>query len=133
MTTENRTLAKRWFQEVWNERREGAIQELLHPEIVGHTVGAELRGADAFETFRKDFLAAISDMRIDVEDTVADGDQVVVRWRVLGTHDGGGLGLPATGRAVDQRGMTWMRFADGRIIEGWDCWNLGGLLAELGA
>ena len=48
--------------------------------------------------------------------TAADGDHVVVRWRVRGTHLGAGLGMPATGRPVNFRGMTWLIFKDGVII-----------------
>ena len=63
--------------------------------------------------------------------TTADGDHVVVRWRVRGTHLGPGLGMPTTGRQVEVRGMTWLTFKNGVIVEGWDSWNLGRLLESL--
>jgi len=68
---------------------------------------------------------------VEVEDTAADSDQVVVRWRAHGTHRGDGLGMPPTNRTVDFRGMTWLTFKNGVIVEGWDSWNLGRLLALL--
>ncbi|MEM1177758.1 MAG: ester cyclase [Acidobacteriota bacterium] len=133
MSEENRAVANRWFREVWNERRGEVIRELQHPELIGHTVGAEYRGPEGFESFRADFLDAVPDLKIDVEGTAAEGDHVVVRWFIRGTHSGEGLGIPASGREIAQRGMTWLRIVDGQIVEGWDCWNLGGLLAELSA
>jgi predicted ester cyclase len=61
----------------------------------------------------------------------ADGDHVFVRWRARGTHRGDCLGRPAIGRPVDFRGMTWLTFRNGLIVEGWDSWNLGELLESL--
>jgi predicted ester cyclase len=68
-----------------------------------------------------------------VEDTIAEGDQVAVRWSAAGTHRGEHMGPKATGRRVEFRGISWMRFDDGRVVEGWDSWNLGKLLSEMGA
>ena len=56
---------------------------------------------------------------------------MVVRWAAAGTHTGPGLGVPPSGRKVRFRGMTWMRFRDGKLVEGQDSWNLAGLLQAL--
>ena len=131
MTEQTKALARRWFQEVWNDRNDAAILELMDPDSVGHVEGGEARGPEAFRSMRATFLSAVPDLRVDVEDIVADGEDAVVRWRVVGTHDGDGFGFPSTGRAVDARGMTWLVFRNGRVVEGWDCWNLHGLLLSL--
>ena len=73
------------------------------------------------------------DMRVEIEDTAADGDHVVVRWNATATHLGNGLGMAATGIAVAFHGMTWLTFRDGAVVEGWDSWNIGGLLEKLKA
>ncbi len=126
----NRALAVRWFREVWNERRTATIDELFAAGAIGHTEGGDQSPVE-FKAAREALLNAFPDMRVDVEDTAADADRVVVRWRAHATHQGDGLGLPATGRRVTFRGMTWLTFAQGAIIEGWDSWNLGGLLESL--
>jgi steroid delta-isomerase-like uncharacterized protein len=132
MATNNEHLAVRWFEEVWNQRRTDTIDELLTDESVSYSEAGPLRGKQAFkEQTHAAFLSAFPDMRIAVEATVAQGDDVVVRWSVTGTHTGEGLGFPATGRQVAFRGMTWIRFRDGKMIEGWDAWNMGGLLQSL--
>ena len=132
MSEQNRTLARRWFEEVWNQRNVDTVHELLHADAVGHMEGFETRGHDEFKKVRAGLLDAFPDMRLIVEDTVAEGEHVVVRWRAIGSHKGPGLGIPASGQAADFRGMTWLRFSNGKLVEGWDAWNMGGLLQKLG-
>ena len=131
MTLENQAFARRWMNEIWNERNEGTIDELMAPEAVGHVESGTVVGSGPFKEYRAALLAAFPDLRITVEDAISRDDAVVVRWRVTGTHGGDGLGIPATGREVSFGGMTWFRLENGRAVEGWDSWNMGGLLASL--
>jgi steroid delta-isomerase-like uncharacterized protein len=129
----NAELARRWFEEVWNQRRDATVRELLAPGAPGHMEGMEIVGPEGFLQARAALLEAFPDIQVTVEATVGDGDDVVVRWSAQGSHRGDGLGIPATLRAVTFRGMSWMHFANGRIVEGWDAWNQGKLLQELTA
>lgn len=131
MADEIRTLAARWFDDIWNRRREATIDELMAADATGHMEGEEVHGQAAFKAIRAKLLGAMPDLRIVVEDIVADGDDAVVRWRVTATHKGDQLGIPATDRAVAFRGMTWLKFRDGKIVEGWDAWNQGALIQAL--
>lgn len=125
------TIARRWFEEVWNQRRDDSLHELMSEDSHGHVEGGDLRGPEAFRQMRATFLAALPDVRIEVEDVVAEGDRAAVRWRAVGTHAGDGFGFPATKQQVHIRGTTWLTIRDGRIVEGWDTWNLGGLIESL--
>jgi steroid delta-isomerase-like uncharacterized protein len=129
----NTALARRWFDDVWNKRREATITEILHPDAVGHLEGLVTRGVAEFVTARAFLIGAFPDLRIAIDDMVCEGDNVVVRWAVTGTHQGDNLGIPATGKPVAFRGITWLRFANGRLVEGWDSWNQGRLMQELQA
>jgi steroid delta-isomerase-like uncharacterized protein len=131
MSEENRARAQRWMQEIWNERREATIDELMHPEAIGHMEGGDVHGPSGFKAARASLLDALPDLTIEVEDSVSENDSVVLRWRVSGTHKGSGLGLPPTGRPVSFRGMSWFRLENGQMVEGWDSWNLGALLEDL--
>ncbi|HEX6097588.1 MAG TPA: ester cyclase [Thermoanaerobaculia bacterium] len=126
-------IARRWFDEVWNERRDDSVDELMSPDARGHIEGGEAHGPEDFRRMRAMFVAALPDVRIEVEDVVADGERAAVRWRAVGTHAGDGFGFPATRQQVHVRGTTWMVIRNGRIVEGWDTWNLGGLLESLRA
>ena len=132
MNQDTTALARRWFEEVWNGRNAELIDELIAPESVCQSAGGLLRGPDEFKTkVFLPFIAAFPDLRITVVGTVAQDDQVVVRWTATGTHRGDGLGLAPSGRTIFIRGMTWIRFAAGRMIEGWDCWDQRELIESL--
>jgi steroid delta-isomerase-like uncharacterized protein len=132
--TGNSALARRWFEEVWNERREATVDELLAPDAAGHLEGGlEVRGPGEFHPVRASLLGAFPDFDVVVDQVIAQGDDVAVRWSAKGTHQGENLGIPASNRRAAFRGMTWLRFRDGRIVEGWDAWNQGRLLQDLQA
>jgi len=132
MSNANVALVKRWFEEIWNELREETIDELLTPEScclspVGRLVGPEDFKARVYQPF----LDTFSDIRVKIEGTVTEGDQVVVRWSSTAVHTGDGLGFPATGRRAEFHGMTWVRCGGGKMIEGWDCWDFSGVIRSL--
>jgi steroid delta-isomerase-like uncharacterized protein len=129
--TENAALARRWFEEVWNQRRDQTVVELLADPCEGHMEGGEVRGPGDFLAARAALLGALPDLRVVVEGTLAERDEVAIRWSATGTHRGDELGPKASGRRIEFRGISWVRFQDGRIVEGWDSWNLGKLMGEL--
>jgi len=131
MATEEATIARRWFEEVWNARRDEAIYELMAPDAVGHMEGGDVHGPDEFRAGRAAFLEALPDMHIAIEDVISDGDRAAVRWLVRATHTGELFGVAASNRKVELRGTSWFRIRDGKLVEGWDTWNLGGLLDSL--
>lgn len=129
----NRSIAKRWFQEIWNEHRAETVDELAAPGTTGHLEGQGVIDMDQFKAFHAAMVGAFSDLKVDVEDTLAEGDHVVLRWRLHGTHDGDGLGFPASHQSVSIPGITWFTFQDGKLVGGSDGWNQGALLADLQA
>jgi steroid delta-isomerase-like uncharacterized protein len=132
MSSANVQVVRRWFDEVWGQKREETVRELLTDESVGHGEGGPMQGAEGFLTnFYRPFLAAFPDALVTIEDTIAEGDQVAVRWLATATHAGDGLGIPASGKKVSFRGITWIRLRDGKLMEGWDCWNQDGLIKSL--
>jgi steroid delta-isomerase-like uncharacterized protein len=132
MTT-NADRARRWFKEVWAPGGESTVRELLADTLDGHMEGAEVGNPEDFLGERRRLLQAFPDFGIVADDVIAEGARVAVRWHVEATHQGDGLGFPPSNRHVSFRGMTWLEFRDGRIVSGWDSWNLGGLLQKLSA
>lgn len=124
-------LARRWFTEVWSPGGETTVDALLAPAAVGWMEGREVNGPADFKDARQQLLDTFPDLALTVEDMLAEGEKVAVRWSVNATHRGRGLGIPPTHRTVEFRGITWLEFKDGRIVRGWDSWNLGGLITSL--
>src|SRR3954466_11321235 len=104
----------RWFEEVWNNKNEAAIDEMLAPDVIGHGLqdpdgSDKIVGLEAFKRLHRQFVAAYPDIHIEVRDTVIEGDKIGARCRVTGTHTGSGLGLTPTNAAVDFTGMLVIR------------------------
>ncbi len=79
------------------------------------------------------FRAAMPDIRDTVEDIIAEGDSVAVRWSGMGTQMGELMGVPATGRQVNTTGVYIFRFAGGQIVESWLNLDLLGVVQQIGA
>jgi steroid delta-isomerase-like uncharacterized protein len=126
-----REIGRRWFEEVWNARRDESVTELMAPDAYGHVEGGEYRGHDGFRQMQSAFLSALPDVHIEIEDILSDGNRAAVRWHATGTHAGDGLGLRATKRPIDVRGTTWLIVENGKVVEGWDTWNLNAMLESL--
>jgi steroid delta-isomerase-like uncharacterized protein len=80
----------------------------------------------------RNFRDAFPDLHMEIKDMVAEGDKVAVRLRVTGTHKGGGLGFPATGRKIDIAAITIIQFAKGQLVQGWNNWDQLGMMQQLG-
>ena len=93
---------------------------------------ATVHGAPEFKPFVRKMRDASPDMHFVIEDMVAESDKVAARLRVTGTHNGGGLGFPATGRKIDITAITIIQFANGKLVHGWNNWDQLGMMQQLG-
>jgi steroid delta-isomerase-like uncharacterized protein len=119
-----KAVALRWFQEVWQKRNADAIVAMLAADAKGHLEGGqEIVGPDEFVMFHRELLAAMPDLKLEVLHVLADDVQVCIHWQVCGKHTGCGFGLQPTNKDVPFSGMSWFIVKDGKIVEGWDCWN----------
>lgn len=131
---DNKALAKRWLDEVWNEGDLSLIDELIAPEYVLHDpTRPGLRGRAGIKESISMFRRAFPDLHFTIEDQVAEGDKIVTRYIVQGTHLGPVMGIPATGKQGTISGMDIYRITDGQIAEAWSNWDTLGLLQLIGA
>ncbi|GGV56042.1 hypothetical protein GCM10010294_01270 [Streptomyces griseoloalbus] len=111
-----------------------AVDELVAPDLVFHApVPMGLTGAEALKRVWEVLLRAFPDLHVAVEETIAEGDKVVARNAVTGTHRGEYQGLPPTGKTVAYSEIFIFRFADGRIAEIRGVVDVLSLLRQLGA
>ncbi|MDP9051260.1 MAG: ester cyclase [Acidobacteriota bacterium] len=118
------TLMHRWFEEVWNQGRESAIDEMSFHDVPGHGLQGpdekEVNGMEAFKAYYRHMRAALSDIHVQVEDVVSEGDLMVARCVVTAKHTGEGLGKQPKGNSICFTGMTMARIKEGKIAEAWN-------------
>jgi len=137
MAEQYETFIHRWFEEVWNQRSEKAIDEMFAEDGVANGLsdaeGNPLRGPEAFKTLHRAFLAAYPDLKITVEDTVCEGDKIAARCKVSATHAGDGLGVAPTNQPIEFTGLTIVHLKDGKITEAWNEFDFMKMYSQLGA
>ena len=95
--------------------------------------GTERNGLDELKAYIGAYFTAFPDMRVTLEDVVAEGDKVFSRVRIQGTNTGVMMGMPPTGKPMDiQWLMSVARIADGKIAEEWEIFNQLDMLQQLG-
>jgi steroid delta-isomerase-like uncharacterized protein len=130
----NKQLAQRWFEEVWNQQSEAAIDAMFSPDGKCHGFpepGSTVVGPEAFKAVHRTFCGAFPQQKIAVEDLLAEGDRVAIRWRATLPHSGDHLGFPASGKTATLAGSSFITIKDGQIVEGWNYMDLGNLYQQL--
>ena len=134
MASTNIELTRRVLDEVWNKRNLAVIDELVANDFVFNDPMAPpgARGVEAYRQFVLANLKAFPDLRLTVDDAIADGDIVACRWHATATHKGELAGHAATGRKVSITGMNFNRIVDGKFVESWGNWDTHGMMHQLG-
>lgn len=137
MSEKYETFLHRWFEEVWNNRREDAIDEMVVEDIVAHGLndaeGNTIRGREGFKTLHRAFLSAYPDLKITVEDVISEGDKIVARCTVRATHEGEGIGVAPTNQPIEFTGVAIVRIKDGKIVEAWNEFDFMKMYSQVGA
>lgn len=129
---ENKVIVRR-YQEIYNSNNLDALTEvvsedLLTPKIMPG-IPSGLEGAKAAHQI---MLAGFHDYETIIDDLIAEGDKVVARITMRGTHTGAFIGIPATGKYVVFTGIYIARIANGKIVEHWGEEDGVSLLTQLG-
>jgi steroid delta-isomerase-like uncharacterized protein len=135
MSDANKTICRRVFEDVWNNRNLAVIEELYAANFTVHDPQSPDfgRGPEAARKTVNYYLSAFPDTRFTIDDMVAEGDRVVVRWSVRGTHRGDLGGIVPTGRNVNITGITMYRLSNNKIVEEYENWDAFSLMKQLGA
>jgi steroid delta-isomerase-like uncharacterized protein len=131
----NKQLVLRFYDELWNRGNFDAADELVADDYVRHDLrpGNAPAGPAGQKAVAQRFRAAFPDIRLEVESLVAEGDLVVARWTISGTHSGPWGDVAPTGRRVRFVGVNFFRLADGKIAEIWNVRDDLGLREQVDA
>ncbi len=130
---DNKALVRRYYETVYNERNLAAIHDFLAPDFTSAGPGGATMDLSTHAQTLAMSQAALPDLRLTVEQQVAEGDAVVTRWSAHGTQRGPLFGIPPTGKDVTATAIHIHRFVGDRIVEQWEQFDALGMLRQLGA
>lgn len=128
---QNKALAKRAFEELLSGGRFELAEQLYAKDFANHGIHRDISLQEDQEAL-KGWHQAFPDVAIVPKKLIAEGDLVVIYWIARGTNTGTGNGLPATGKKVEQAGITIWRIADGKIKEEWSAFDQLSMMRQLG-
>jgi len=129
-SADNVRTAKRVFLESMAEGHFEGLQRIYAPNFVAHGASADY-SLEQDSAATASWRAAMPDLKVTVERTVADRDLVAVHWKVVGTNTVAAGGMPGKGDRVGIEGMTFFRFAGGLIVEEWSVIDVATLRKQL--
>ncbi len=126
-------VVRRFIHEILNAGRFELLDELVAPDYRYHAPdGSEMVGPAALTELLQGFRGAFSDLEARVETMISRDGVVASTMTLTGTHDGDFDGLPPTGARLTVPLAIFSRMADGRIVEEWEFFDTGAILAQLG-
>jgi steroid delta-isomerase-like uncharacterized protein len=134
MTTEaNKALLRRYKTDILNTRDIEALNQVAAPGYLDHAAfRGQAPGLEGLKQRAATLFRAL-DPQWTIHDAIAEGDLVVLRWSLTGTHRGEFLGIPATGKTFVLRGIDMYRVQDGKIAEHWNVADMLGFCQQVGA
>lgn len=129
----NKAIAREYF-EAFADGDLAWIDDHISSDFVRHDPGLpfEVRGSEGVRYLNSVFLTAFPDLRLDVEDVIGEGDKILVRLTIRGTHQGELMGIAPTGKEVEVGVLDLFHIADGKLVEHWAAIDNLGLMQQLG-
>src|SRR5262249_55869509 len=129
---ENKAIVRRLFEEGLNRGNAAVADELIAGGFTNHNISSGTRGPAEFKSTIAMFRTAFPDVVFTIEDEIAEGDRVVARWVMRGTHLGAFRGVPPTGRSAAVGGIGIFRLEGGKVVERWSQLDSASLIRQLG-
>lgn len=133
MLEQNKKIARQVFEEIQSQGKTDLVDQIVANDYLGHTPSRDFHGPEGVKQLEAMVRSAFPDLRVTVEEQVAEGDKVATRWTFRGTQQGEFQGIPPTHKQVTMKGITIFRIANGKLIEGWNRPDMLGMLQQLGA
>jgi serine phosphatase RsbU (regulator of sigma subunit) len=129
---ENKAIFRRYLEEAWNQSNLEVIDEIFDRYISHQPNGSvHERGPQDVKRFVSEFRAAFPDLRLIMEEQIAEGDKVVSRGTIRGTHQGEFRGMAPTDEEMEIPGMAVFRFSEeGKVVESWDSYDQLSLMRQ---
>lgn len=137
-TEENKAVVRRWFDEVISQGNLETVDLIClqcHPGfiVLNGIVDSPPPGLEGVKALVKYFHSAFPDLHFNIEEQIAEGNKVVSRLSIHGTHKGDFMGMPPTGKTINFSAISIWEVADGKLVQERVNWDGLGALQQLGA
>ncbi len=130
---EHKAIIREHLDVLFNQHRVDRTDETVALDYIDHRpLPGQAPGLEGAEQKWTMYIAALPDLRVTIEEMVAGGDKVAVRWIAGGTHRGELFGIPPTGKYIQGEGISIYRLADGKIAEQFEQSDRLELMRQLG-
>jgi predicted ester cyclase len=131
---ENKVIANRWTEEIWNQANMAAIDELCTPHFTFNYAPPGMPpNRESYKKTVAMFHNAFHNMHLTNELVIAEGNNVAVRWSGRSTHKGEFMGVAPTGKEVTMTGNSLARIEAGKFVEEWTEMDMVGMMQQIGA
>jgi len=120
---QNKATARKFVQEIFNQRKIEAIKNFVTPDVVYHVVFEEIRGLEDFKKWMSEDLSAFPDMQVTILDDFGEQNKVAMRWTAKATHEKDFADLPATHKKIEIDGVEIFHFEADKIKEAWTLYD----------
>lgn len=133
----NKATCRHFIQQIFNEGNFSSIRDFVSPDSHHHELGDVSvplgRSPEGFADMIHLYRRAFPDLRVEIQDQIAESDRVVTSLRIQGTQTGPLLGIGVSGKTLDISGIRIDRLAENKIAESWFHWDSLGMLQQIGA
>lgn len=127
----SKAIAVQYANAIWNEKNLNAMDQLLHDEVLIHSLLGGFRGKEAMKSVVQAWLKGFPDLYVENELIISEGDLITLQWRAHGTHLGEFKGKKSSGNSVAYSGVTIYRVIADKIVEYWAYLDMKHLLDQI--
>jgi steroid delta-isomerase-like uncharacterized protein len=128
MSTQYKTIARRFVEDIFNARKTEAAKNFVTPDIIYHGMAEEVRGLEKFKQWVAEDLSAFPDLQITILEELVDQNKVALRWNLKATHEKDFADFPATHKKFETQGVEILHFEGDKIKEAWSMGNMADLI-----
>jgi steroid delta-isomerase-like uncharacterized protein len=118
-STQYKTIARRFVEEIFNQRKTDAAKNFVTPDIVYHGMAEEVRSLEEFKKWVAEDLSAFPDMKVTILDEFGEQNKTAIRWTLKATHEKDFADFPATHKKFETQGVDIFYFEGDKIKEAW--------------
>jgi steroid delta-isomerase-like uncharacterized protein len=127
----NKAIHRRVYEEIWNKGNLSVVDEIIGDNYIFHPL-PQHEGPEGYKEMYHDFAGAFYDFHCNIEDMIAEGDRVMVRTTITGTHKREFMGIAPTGKQISISEIAVVHIKDGKIVEEWGVIDFLGMMQQLG-